>query len=227
MINDEKTEIVTKILRMDMEESNYYYQTKSEISLAASMTKRAFDILASLLGLAVFSPAFLIIYFLIKSEDGGPAIFRQERIGYGGQPFILYKFRSMTVTSESDGKPALCSKNDKRLTKIGKFLREHHLDELPQLWNVLNGEMSFVGPRPERKFFVDKIMAVNPDYELLYQLRPGLFSAATLYNGYTDNMDKMLERLRMDLDYLHNRSLWLDLKIIYLTAVSILTGKKF
>lgn len=133
----------------------------------------------------------------------------------------------MTVTSESDGKPALCQKDDKRLTKIGKFLREHHLDELPQLWNVLIGEMSFVGPRPERKFFVDKITAINPDYELLYQLRPGLFSSATLYNGYTDTMSKMLERLRMDLDYLHHRTLWLDMKIIYLTAVSILTGKKF
>ena len=110
---------------------------------------------------------------------------------------------------------------------MGRFLREHHLDELPQLWNVLRGEMSFVGPRPERKFFIDKIMAVNPDYELLYQLRPGLFSLATLYNGYTDTMEKMLERLRMDLEYLRGRSLWLDVKIIYLTVASILSGKKF
>ncbi len=133
----------------------------------------------------------------------------------------------MTVASESDGQPALCQKHDKRLTRVGRFLREHHLDELPQLWNVLRGEMSFVGPRPERKFFIDKIMAVNPDYELLYQLRPGLFSPATLYNGYTDTMEKMLERLRMDLEYLRSRSLWLDVKIIYLTVASILSGKKF
>ena len=110
---------------------------------------------------------------------------------------------------------------------MGRFIRAHHLDELPQLWNVLRGDMSFVGYRPERKYFVDKIMEVNPDYELLYQTRPGLFSMATLYNGYTDTLDKMLERLRMDLEYLRNRSLWLDVKIIWLTAVSIITGKKF
>lgn len=183
--------------------------------------------IGGLLGLLVSSPAFLVIYLLIKREDGGPAIFKQERIGYHGKPFILYKFRSMTVLAEKDGIPELCQKEDKRLTKIGRFLREHHLDELPQLWNVVKGEMSFVGPRPERRFFVDKIKAINPNYELLYQLRPGLFSPATLYNGYTDTMDKMLERLRMDLEYLNNRSLWLDLKIIYLTVMSILIGKKF
>ncbi|MCR8916931.1 sugar transferase [Bacteroides sp. ET225] len=197
------------------------------MSVAACRTKRAFDILGSLLGMVVFSPVYLTIYYLIKREDGGPAIFKQERIGYGGKPFMLYKFRSMTVQSESDGKPALCQKNDKRLTKIGAFLREHHLDELPQLWNILKGEMSFVGPRPERKFFVDKITAINPNYELLYQLRPGVFSPATLYNGYTDTMEKMLERLRMDLKYMRERSLWLDCKIIFLTVSSILTGKKF
>ena len=197
-------------------------------SPAESRTKRVLDFVASIIGMVVFSPLFLIIYIAIKCEDGGNAIFKQERVGYRGKIFTLYKFRSMAVTSESDGKPVLCSgKDDKRLTRVGRFLREHHLDELPQLWNVCKGEMSFVGPRPERKFFVDKIKAINPDYELLYRLRPGLFSAATLYNGYTDTMEKMLERLRMDLDYLHNRSLWLDTKIIFLTVFSILSGKKF
>lgn len=197
-------------------------------SPAESRTKRVLDFVASIIGMVVFSPLFLIIYIAIKREDGGNAIFKQERVGYRGKIFTLYKFRSMVVTSESDGKPVLCSgKDDKRLTRVGCFLREHHLDELPQLWNVCKGEMSFVGPRPERKFFVDKIKAINPDYELLYRLRPGLFSAATLYNGYTDTMEKMLERLRMDLDYLHNRSLWLDTKIIFLTVFSILSGKKF
>lgn len=198
------------------------------VSTTAYRAKRTLDFVTSILGMVVFSPLFLVIYIAIRCEDGGSAIFRQERVGYHGNIFTLYKFRSMTVTSESDGKPALCSgKNDKRLTRVGRFLREHHLDELPQLWNVCKGEMSFVGPRPERKFFVDKIKAINPDYELLYQLRPGLFSVATLYNGYTDTMEKMLERLRMDLDYLYNRSLWLDTKIIFLTVFSILTGKKF
>lgn len=198
------------------------------MSPAACRVKRVLDLLASIIGMVVFSPLFLIIYIAIKCEDRGSAIFRQERVGYRGEIFMLYKFRSMTMQAEPDGTPALCSGgSDQRLTRVGRFLREHHLDELPQLWNVLRGDMSFVGPRPERKFFVDKIMSINPDYKLLYRLRPGLFSAATLYNGYTDTMAKMLERLRMDLDYLYNRSLWLDTKIIFLTAFSILTGKKF
>ena len=201
---------------------------RSVMSPAACRTKRVLDDMASVIGMAVFSPLFLIIYIAIKWEDGGKAIFRQERVGYHGETFTLYKFRSMIASSESDGRPALCSgADDRRLTCVGRFLREHHLDELPQLWNVLKGEMSFVGPRPERRFFVDKIMYINPAYALLYQLRPGLFSAATLYNGYTDTMEKMLERLRMDLDYLYNRTLWLDTKIIFLTVFSILTGKKF
>ena len=199
---------------------------KKALSTAAKRLKRAFDVLVALCGLLVFSPAFVVLYFVIRHEDGGPAIFRQERIGRGGRPFMLYKFRSMTVTAEKDG-PALYVKGDKRLTKVGRFLREHHLDELPQLWNVLKGDMSVVGYRPERQFFVEKIMAVNPDYERLYEMRPGLFSSATLYNGYTDTLEKMLERLRMDLEYLENLNLWLDIKIIFLTSMSIITGKKF
>ena len=199
---------------------------KKALSTAAKRLKRAFDVLVALCGLLVFAPAFVVLYFVIRHEDGGPAIFRQERIGRGGRPFMLYKFRSMTVTAEKDG-PALYVKGDKRLTKVGRFLREHHLDELPQLWNVLKGDMSVVGYRPERQFFVEKIMAVNPDYERLYEMRPGLFSSATLYNGYTDTMEKMLERLRMDLEYLENWTLWLDIKIVFLTSLSIIIGKKF
>lgn len=197
------------------------------MSSADCAVKRCFDVLCSIVGMIVFSPLFLVIYIAIKREDNGPAIFRQERVGYRGKLFTLYKFRSMRVSAEADGRPALCKHGDERLTHVGKFLREHHLDELPQLWNVLKGDMSFVGPRPERKFFVDQIMEENPDYELLFQLRPGLFSPATLYNGYTDTMEKMLRRLEMDLDYLNNRSLWLDLKIIFLTVFSIVSGKKF
>lgn len=207
-----------------MESKNNYQDAMSPFG---RFLKRGFDIVCSILGLVVMSPAFVVVYWAIKREDGGPVIFSQERIGFHGQPFILYKFRSMKVTAESDGKPALYRKGDHRLTHIGRFLREHHLDELPQLWNVLKGDMSFVGPRPERKFFIDKIMAEDPHYELLYQLRPGLFSYATLYNGYTDTMEKMLERLRMDLEYLSTRSLWMDLRIIYLTVKSILCGEKF
>lgn len=223
-MKNEEFETITKTLEIGMAND---YEGDDGMSTLSCGVKRGLDVAGSLLGLTVASPAFLLIYFLIKHEDGGPAIFRQERIGYGGKPFTLYKFRSMTTSSEKDGKPALCQKNDKRLTKIGRFLRDHHLDELPQLWNVLKGDMSFVGPRPERKFFVDQIKAINPNYELLYRLRPGLFSPATLYNGYTDTMEKMLERLRMDLEYMRQRSLWLDFKIIFLTVVSIISGKKF
>lgn len=204
-----------------------YSRRPISMSPAACMTKRCLDVVAGIVGLVFLSPAFAVIYLAIKREDRGRVIFRQERVGYHGEIFTLYKFRSMTEQAEADGKPALCTKGDKRLTHVGRFLREHHLDELPQLWNVLKGDMSLVGPRPERKFYVDKIKSINPDYELLYQLRPGLFSVATLYNGYTDTMSKMLERLRMDLEYLYTRSLWLDAKIIILTVVSILTGKKF
>ena len=217
--------VMSKTMMAYMASSTYYWG--GGMSITSCRMKRVADVAGSLVALLAFSPFFLLIAWLIKQEDGGPVIFSQERIGYKGKPFTLYKFRSMRVDSEADGKPALCQKDDVRLTKIGRFLREHHLDELPQLWNVLKGEMSFVGPRPERKFFVDKIKAINPDYELLYKLRPGLFSKATLYNGYTDTMEKMLERLRMDLEYMRTRSLWVDVKIIWLTATAILGGKKF
>lgn len=189
--------------------------------------KRLMDIAGALGGMLLFSPLYLLVYLAIKIWDKGPALFRQERIGYRGRPFILYKFRSMHVQAEVDGKPQLYISKDKRLTRVGRFLREHHLDELPQLWNILRGDMSLVGPRPERKYFIDKIMQENPDYVYLYQLRPGVFSKATLYNGYTDTMEKMLERLRMDLEYLTTRTIAMDVKIIFLTVMSIIIGKKF
>lgn len=219
--------IITKTWNSEYREEQSYDTPYEGVSPISCYVKRLFDIVGSLVCLVATFPLSLAIGVLIKREDGGPVIFKQERIGYGGKPFTLYKFRSMTIVSEADGIPALCQKNDKRLTRTGRFLREHHLDELPQFWNVFKGEMSFVGPRPERKFFAEQIKSINPDYELLYQLRPGLFSPATLYNGYTDTMEKMLERLRMDLEYLRNRSLWLDFKIIFLTVSSIISGKKF
>ena len=188
--------------------------------------KRCFDITASAFGLLVLAVPFLIIAIIIKVTSKGPVFFRQVRVGKNGKEFRIFKFRTMVADAEKKGMQITVGA-DSRITGIGKFLRKTKVDELPQLINVFIGQMSFVGPRPERKFFIDKIMAINPDYELLYQLRPGLFSPATLYNGYTDTMEKMLERLRMDLEYLHTRSLWLDTKIIYLTVYSIISGKKF
>ncbi len=189
--------------------------------------KRGADMLGALLGMIVLSPLFVLIYVLLKLEGKGPAIFRQERVGYKERPFYILKFRTMEEGSEKDGVPRLAEKDDERLTPMGKFLRVHHLDELPQLWNVFCGDMSFVGPRPERRYFVDLILKENSDYEYIFLMRPGLTSKATLYNGYTDTMQKMLIRLRMDLDYFQRRSLWLDLKIIFTTVSFILKGKKF
>ena len=190
--------------------------------------KRLFDLVCVFFASIFFSPFFIAVYIAIKLEDGGPAIFQQERIGRGGKPFMLYKFRSMKVNAEGDGKPQLWQgEEDARLTKVGKFIRNHHLDELPQFWNIWKGDMSFVGYRPERQYFIDKIVKENPDYVKLYAMRPGVFSEATLYNGYTDTMEKMLKRLEMDLDYMERQSLWLDIVIIFKTGVSILTGKKF
>lgn len=189
--------------------------------------KRTGDFLLALVALILFSPLFLYCYIMVKKEDGGPAIFRQERIGRFGRPFYIYKFRSMIVDAEKNGPQLFGHAKDKRLTKNGKFLRDHHLDELPQLWNVLKGDMAFIGPRPERKFYIDQIMECDPRYIFLYQIRPGVTSYATLYNGYTDTMEKMLRRLELDLYYLEHRSWWFDAKILVKTFINIAFGKIF
>lgn len=189
--------------------------------------KRGADIVCSMLALVLLSPVFLLIYVILKLDGCKKPLLRQERIGYRGMPFILYKYRTMVTDAEADGVPQLAVKNDARLTKVGKFLREYHLDELPQFWNVLMGDMSMVGPRPERKYFINKIMKINPNYSYVYAMRPGLTSRATIENGYTDTMEKMLRRLEMDIEYLRTRSLWGDCVIIGRTLVSFLSGQKF
>lgn len=190
--------------------------------------KRILDCIMAFVALVVFSPLFLICYIAVKREDGGPAIFKQERIGRFGRPFNIYKFRSMRLDAEKFG-PELFKgeKVDPRLTKVGRFLRAHHLDELPQLWNVFVGDMAFIGPRPEREFYIKQIEAVDPRYYMLYQIRPGVTSYATLYNGYTDTIEKMVRRLRYDLFYLEHRSWMMDIKIITKTFLYIVFGKKF
>lgn len=188
--------------------------------------KRIIDFVVAVVCLILFSPLILLCWLLIKI-DGQPAIYRQERIGLGGKPFYIYKFRSMVVDAEKEGEELLQQKDDPRLTRIGKILRSHHLDELPQLWNVLKGDMAFVGPRPERKFYIDQIMQRDSRYQRLYALRPGVTSYATLKNGYTDNIEKMLRRLEMDLYYLEHQSLWTDAKILWKTFKDIISGKIF
>lgn len=189
--------------------------------------KRCVDFCIALFCLIVFSPLFLICYILVKREDGGPAIYKQERIGLHGRPFFIYKFRSMRIDAECGGPQLTANEDDNRLTRVGRFLRNHHLDELPQLYNVLIGDMAFVGPRPEREYYIKQIIQHDPRYQNLYQIRPGVTSYATLYNGYTDTMEKMLKRLELDLYYLKNRSWWFDAKILFMTFVSIVFGKKF
>ena len=202
---------------------------KDNMSSFARNIKRFFDMLSSFIALIVFSPLFLACYIAIKLDDGGPAIYKQERIGRFGKPFYIYKFRSMILEAEKNG-PKLstsCGNGDTRLTKVGKFLRAHHLDELPQLWNVFCGDMAFVGPRPERAFYIDQILDYDKRYTYLYQIRPGVTSYATFYNGYTDSMEKMLRRLEYDLYYLGHRSWYFDLKILVMTFLAIVFGKKF
>ena len=207
-----------------MQETNK--KIKDGMTCVGRVVKRSFDFIGALVGLILTSPAILVIYILQKTESRGSVFFKQERVGKGGKPFFIYKFRTMKIDAEEDG-PQLAAENDKRLTCVGKVLRAHHLDELPQLWNVLKGEMSFVGYRPERQFFIDMICEKRPDYIELYQCQPGVTSRATLYNGYTDTIEKMITRLDMDLDYIRSRSVWMDIKIIAETLWSVIAGKKF
>lgn len=202
---------------------------KDNMTAFGRRCKRVIDCIAAAVAMVIFAPLFAICYIAIRREDGGPAIYAQERIGWHGKPFKIYKFRSMRLDAEKMG-PQLShggGENDPRLTKVGAFIRAHHLDELPQLWNVFVGDMAFVGPRPERKFYIDQIMEHDKRYSYLYQVRPGVTSYATLYNGYTDTMEKMLRRLELDLYYLSHRSFFFDLKILFNTFCSIIFGKVF
>lgn len=202
---------------------------KDNMTAFGRKCKRVIDCIAAAIAMVIFAPLFAICYIAIRREDGGPAIYAQERIGWHGKPFKIYKFRSMRLDAEKMG-PQLShggGENDPRLTKVGAFIRAHHLDELPQLWNVFVGDMAFVGPRPERKFYIDQIMEHDKRYSYLYQVRPGVTSYATLYNGYTDTMEKMLRRLELDLYYLSHRSFLFDLKILFNTFCSIIFGKVF
>ena len=195
------------------------------MSKTSFVLKRCFDVIFSALGIFFLSPLYLLILIALLIQGRGSVIYRQERIGLNGKAFNILKFRTMIECAEKNG-PQLEIANDPRLTIVGKFLRKHHLDELPQLFNVLTGDMSIVGYRPERQFFIEQIMEKDSRYECLYQMRPGLTSEATLYNGYTNSIEKMLERLNMDLRYLERGTLKTDLKIIFSTIKLIVLGDK-
>lgn len=188
--------------------------------------KRLFDLLLSFTGIVLIFPIFILVLLLQWCTTPGTAFFRQERIGKDGKPFHIIKFRTMQLDAESDGPQLVNIKNSSRFTRCGQFLRKHHLDELPQLWNVLIGDMSFVGYRPERAFFINQIMEKDQRYAMLFAIRPGITSEAAIYNGYTDTMDKMLRRLELDIDYLNHFSVWTDIKIILLTAFVFFSGRQ-
>lgn len=198
--------------------------TDNNFSPAEQNIKLFLDKVCSAVALLLLSPLFVYIAWRVKKDSPGPVFFRQERIGYLGQPFGMYKFRTMYVNAEENG-PSLSSEDDPRVTPFGRIMRKYRLDELPQFWNVLKGDMSLVGPRPERKYFIDEIVKTAPYYYLLHNVRPGITSLGMVKYGYAASVDKMVERMEYDILYYENMSLALDLTILICTVKTVLTGK--
>lgn len=198
--------------------------TDNNFSPAEQNIKLFLDKVCSVVALLLLSPLFAYIAWRVKKDSPGPVFFRQERIGYLGQPFWMYKFRTMYVNAEENG-PSLSSEDDLRVTPFGRIMRKYRLDELPQFWNVLKGDMSLVGPRPERKYFIDEIVKTAPYYYLLHNVRPGITSLGMVKYGYAASVDKMVERMEYDILYYENMSLTLDLTILIYTVKTVITGK--
>lgn len=187
-------------------------------------TKQIIDFVVAALALIFLLPLIIVLCILIKINSKGPIFHFQERIGQYGKPFTLYKFRSMKVNAESSG-PMLSSKSDGRVTPLGRFMRKTRLDEIPNFVNVLKGEMSLVGPRPERQFYIDQIVKIAPHYIHLQKVKPGITSWGQVKYGYAENVDQMVERLKYDILYIENMSIVVDLKIIIYTLITVFKGK--
>lgn len=194
------------------------------MSQSTANLKRWGDALVSGIALTLLSPLLAIIAITVKFSSKGPVFYRQERIGYHKKPFKILKFRTMRADAEPNG-PQLSTTDDPRITPVGRILRKYRLDELPQFWNVLVGEMSIVGPRPEREYFIRQIMARAPYYALIHQVRPGITSWGMVRHGYASDVDQMIDRLQYDLLYIANVSLLVDLKILVYTVNTVFTGK--
>jgi exopolysaccharide biosynthesis polyprenyl glycosylphosphotransferase len=187
--------------------------------------KRAFDIVVSAIAMIVLIPAYVFTAIGVKMSSPGPIIFSQERVGLHGKPFKMHKFRSMYSDAEKQGTPQLSSKTDPRITPFGRFIRKVRLDEIPQFYSVLKGQMSIVGPRPERKYFIEKISERAPHYKLLHKIKPGITSWGQVKFGYAENVDEMIERLKYDILYLENMSLAMDMKILIWTVLIVVQGR--
>jgi exopolysaccharide biosynthesis polyprenyl glycosylphosphotransferase len=209
---------MTSIFGLPLIEVNPEIMPQWQVSI-----KNVIDKLISLIALIILSPFFLIISIFIKLSSKGPVFFKQERIGKNGKSFMIYKFRTMFVDAEKNG-PQLSSQHDNRITPIGKFLRRTRIDEFPQFYNVLVGDMSLVGPRPERQFYIDQIMQRAPHYSHIQKIKPGITSWGQVKYGYAENVDQMVDRLKFDILYLENMSLALDFKIMAYTIIIVLKG---
>ena len=225
MLEAKEYEILTSRINLsDIYGAPFVDVSVLSLSDAEENIKRFLDIILSLIAIVILSPLMAYVAIRIKLTSKGSIIYKQRRVGFKRKEFTMYKFRSMIENAESET-PMLSSPNDIRITKFGKWLRKYRIDELPQFWNVVKGDMSLVGPRPERKYFVDKIIERAPYYSLLHRVRPGITSWGMVNYGYARNIDEMIARLRYDIIYLENMSLLIDFKILFYTVKIVFTGR--
>ena len=207
-------EIAGKIPVEDLRPSWLIFSEGFSSSRLRTITKRAFDITVAMVGLVLSAPLALLTAIAIKLESPGPVLFRQKRVGQGGKEFTIYKFRSMRTDAEKDGKPIWAQQNDPRVTRIGKIIRKTRLDEIPQMWNVLQGTMSFVGPRPERLFFVEKLRETIPFYDQRHVVKPGITGWAQVRFRYGADETDAVQKLRHDMFYIKHHSVLFDVRIL-------------